>query len=124
MSADAITALVASLAKTPSRLANVERQLEDVAHRLEALRAALPPRRLVTIVEAAATLGISIPTARRWVRVGRLPSLRIGRTVRVDLSRFVVADAGDVAQLANTSRCRATDNARIRTAPNGKPGAR
>jgi excisionase family DNA binding protein len=39
----------------------------------------LPPPRVLTAADLAKVLDISIPTARRWLRSGRLPGVRIGR---------------------------------------------
>jgi excisionase family DNA binding protein len=40
---------------------------------------------LLTLEQAAARLGVSIDTVRRWVRSGRLTAIRIGpRTTRID----------------------------------------
>jgi len=41
-------------------------------------------RRLVSLAEAAATLSISIATARRLVRSGRLPVVRLSRRLLLD----------------------------------------
>ena len=40
--------------------------------------------KLLRIHEVAAWLGISRSTAERWSRDGRLPVVRLGRSVRVD----------------------------------------
>lgn len=50
---------------------------------------------LVSVNEAAATLGISPWTVRRWVRERRLPVTRLGRALRFApeaLQRHVVAN--------------------------------
>jgi excisionase family DNA binding protein len=44
--------------------------------------------KLVTVAEAANRLGVSEVTIRRHVRSGRLPYKRLGRSIRVDLSRL------------------------------------
>jgi len=36
-----------------------------------------------TAAEAASELGVSLRTVRRWVADGRLPSIRVGRSVRI-----------------------------------------
>jgi excisionase family DNA binding protein len=51
---------------------------------------------LVSIGEAAAILGVSIPTLRRWDRLGHLPSVRLApgsprRYSRADLDAFLKA---------------------------------
>jgi excisionase family DNA binding protein len=53
-------------------------------------------RRLVSLAEAAATLSISIATARRLVQSGKLPAIR--------LSRRVLVDAKDIDRLIERSK--------------------
>lgn len=36
-----------------------------------------------TAAEAASELGVSLRTVRRWVADGRLPAIRVGRSVRI-----------------------------------------
>jgi excisionase family DNA binding protein len=45
----------------------------------------LAPPKLVTVADAAETLGVSEVTVRRRIKDGRLPSKRVGRAIRVDL---------------------------------------
>lgn len=70
-------------------------EVQRMTAELEALRRALPSR-LVTLAEAAEQLGVSLATVRRRVRDGSLPSKRIGRAVRVDLSALGSTAAHDV----------------------------
>lgn len=42
--------------------------------------------RLLTIREAATALGLKPWTLRKWVRTGRVPSLRLGRNLRIKRS--------------------------------------
>lgn len=71
--------------------------LEDLAIRLDTLTAqvaelkALIPTQLVSIADAAKELAVSQATVRRQVKAGKLPSLRIGRQVRIDLSKVKAA---------------------------------
>lgn len=44
---------------------------------------------LLTVQEAATLLKVSIRTIRKWVAEGKLPALRIGRTVRIPLNELV-----------------------------------
>ncbi len=49
-------------------------------------------RRHLSVPLAAARLGVSAPTVRRWVRSGELPAVRRGARVLIDpadLARFV-----------------------------------
>jgi excisionase family DNA binding protein len=38
----------------------------------------LPPPRILTSADLACALNISVATARRWLRQGRLPAIRLG----------------------------------------------
>ena len=38
-----------------------------------------PPPRVLTTTDLALVLDISVATARRWLRSGRLPGVRLGR---------------------------------------------
>lgn len=62
-------------------------------------------RRLLSVEEAAAIIGVSRYTLRAWLREGRLAHIRLGRRVVLDpadLARFV--DAGRVP--ARDEACR------------------
>jgi len=41
------------------------------------------PRPAWTLTATAAALGVSAKTAERWARLGKIATLRVGRTVRV-----------------------------------------
>lgn len=69
-----------------ARIQPLVEELRRVSGELTALRRALPPQ-LMSMREAAAQLGVSLSTVRRQVKSGELPCRRIGRAVRVDLSR-------------------------------------
>jgi excisionase family DNA binding protein len=98
-----VAALLGALAEIPARLAALERAEAQSAATLEAVRVALPPA-LATISEAAAAFKVSIPTMRRWVKRGEVPTVKIGNTVRVDLSRLHGKDAGQIAGEATDAR--------------------
>lgn len=78
-------------------------ELRRVTAELEALRKALPPQ-LVSMPEAAKRLGVSLATVRRRVADRSLPSRRIGRTVRVDLSGLHTMPEAEVTRLATRAR--------------------
>ncbi len=51
-----------------------------------------PPRRLLTILETAAVLSVSVPSVRRLIAAGHLPCVRFNRRLLVetkDLDRFI-----------------------------------
>jgi excisionase family DNA binding protein len=65
--------------------------LADLGRQVAQLRAqvsALTGPKLVSVREAADVLGVAEVTVRRHVRAGKLVSKRVGRAVRVDLSRL------------------------------------
>jgi excisionase family DNA binding protein len=62
--------------------------LEVLNQRIEALTAAverLTPPKLVSVSQAACQLGVSQKTVRRRIADGKLPCVKVGRAVRVDL---------------------------------------
>lgn len=65
-----------------SPLVEANRKLADT---VEALRRALPTD-LATPAEAARELGVSTKTVRRRLKDGSLPSRRVGKSVRVDMT--------------------------------------
>lgn len=78
-------------------------ELRGLRAEVEALRRALPPQ-LVSMPEAAKRLGVSLATVRRRVRDRSLPSRRIGRSVRVDLSEVRAMPEAEVVRLAQRAR--------------------
>ncbi len=100
---DDIGAGLAALLHVPAEMAALREEIVGLRAEVIALREALPPM-LVNVQQAAERLGVSVPTVRRLVRAGRLPSVHIGSSVRVDLSRVRPIDPGEVAQLAAQAR--------------------
>lgn len=47
------------------------------------------PPQLITIADAAARLGVSIKTIRRWIQAGKLAAVRVGRQIRIPLGAFM-----------------------------------
>ena len=58
--------------------------------------AAVPAR--LAAMEAATAFKVSIPTMRRWVKRGEVPTVKIGNTVRGDMSRLHGTDREDIAE--------------------------
>jgi excisionase family DNA binding protein len=98
-----IAAVVAAFAEMPTRFAALERSVTELTAKMEALRVALPPL-LVRVPEAAAVCKVSAKTVRRWVETRQIPAVRIGRMVRIDLTRVHGIDADDVAMMSREAR--------------------
>jgi excisionase family DNA binding protein len=94
---NALGALFAALTEIPGRVAAIERLVADACGELARIRDALPPC-LVSVPEAAAAFKVSVPTMRRWVKAGAVPSVGVGATVRVDLSRLHGTDEIAIAR--------------------------
>jgi excisionase family DNA binding protein len=101
--ADGLALLFAALGAIPERLTALERETAAMREDVGAIREALPPR-LVSPADAARCLAVSLPTIRRWVKAGRVPVVKVGNTVRVDLSRLHGADDLTVARTAQQVR--------------------
>ncbi len=43
-----------------------------------------PARCLISVAVTAQTLGVSVSAVRKWIRLGQLPHLRLGRRVMLD----------------------------------------
>ena len=99
MNAEPLAALLAAVVEAPRRIAELERNVLDVSKKLDAVLRALPPP-LVSVERAAQVLCVSVPTLRRYIKSGRVPSLRIGRGIRVDLSKLEAAGAKEIAHRA------------------------
>lgn len=94
---------LAALLELPSRMAEVEARLAEVRAAVEAVQTKLPPA-LATSAQAAQALGVSVATVRRRVRDGQLPTVRVGRALRIDLSALRAREEADVARLASHAR--------------------
>ncbi len=86
-----------------AELAPLRAEVARLAVQVEAMRNAIPPA-LVPVREAAQALGVSEITIRRRISQGLIPSVRIGRSVRVDLAALKAPDPDEVAHLANVAR--------------------
>ena len=97
-----LAGLFAALGAIPERMAALERETAAMRNDVGAIREALPPR-LVSPADAARCLAVSLPTMRRWIKTGKVPFLKVGATVRVDLSRLHGMDDAAVARLAGVA---------------------
>lgn len=64
------------------------------------------PAPLVSVHEAAERLGVSVNTVRRRVKSGEIPCTRIGKVLRIDLSKVRVLDQGEVDEMAQRAMAR------------------
>lgn len=67
------------LAILSNQVAALTQLVEELSNRL--------PSKLFTVSEAAQYLGVAQVTVRRMVAVGKLPHVKVGRSIRVDLAR-------------------------------------
>jgi len=94
---------IRSILNLPDQVADLQKRLAEVHSLLSMIQMALPPV-LVTIDDACRILKISPASARRYVASGRLPSVRIGRSVRIDLSKIRLATPEEIARRAAAAR--------------------
>jgi transposase len=95
-------------------MAAQERVVTDLKAEMETIKAALPPV-YKTIPEAAKIFGVSIPTMRRWVKAGKVPTRTVESTVRVDMSRLRGVNAADIARMAEEARKSPAPRAAVRS---------
>jgi excisionase family DNA binding protein len=110
-SPDALGAAFAGLAAMPSGVAELRALLVRVNDRLERIEGRLPPT-LVSLDDAAKALSVSRSTCKRMVAAGDLPSIRVGRLVRVDLSAMRPLSRDQVLTLAAAARATINHNRR------------
>lgn len=100
---DSLATTLSAIGQIPAAFAELQREVRSLALALRGVEGRLPPQ-LVSVREAARALGCSVPTVRRKVGSGELASVRLGRTVRVDLSKLVSLDRDDVAAMLDKAR--------------------
>jgi excisionase family DNA binding protein len=100
MSLDASLAEIVAAAILP-----LAEEVRGLKAEVAALRAASPPR-YGTVADAARILLCSEQTVRRRIDAGEIPSTRVGRAVRVDLTALRPPDPAMVADLAREARGR------------------
>jgi excisionase family DNA binding protein len=93
-------ALAAIVADAVAPLAG---QIRELRGEVAALRAVSPPK-FGTVADAARILGVSDQTIRRKITLGEILSMRVGRSVRVDISSLRPADPTTVVELARAAR--------------------
>jgi excisionase family DNA binding protein len=110
----ALATMFAAVAEIPARVAALERVVTDLRTDMEAIKSALPPV-FKTIPEAAKIFQVSVPTMRRWVNRGHVPTVKVGHTVRVDMSRLHGVDAAEIGRKAEEARKSSGAPSRLRS---------
>jgi excisionase family DNA binding protein len=77
-----------ALLGVPEMVHKLEAQVAALQATVDRLCALLPPQ-LVTVAEAANRFGVTRQTVRRRIEAGDLRAVKIGGSVRVDLSSIV-----------------------------------
>jgi excisionase family DNA binding protein len=98
MSLDASLAEIVTAAILP-----LTEEVRGLKAEVAALRAASPPK-YGTVKDAARILLCSEQTSRRKVDLGEIPSTRVGRAVRIDLTALRPLEPATVADLAREAR--------------------
>lgn len=98
-----LASLFDAIADIPARQAKLEQQADRILGEIASIERRLPPA-LVGVAEAARLCGVSVPTMRRWIKTGEVASIKIGGTLRVDVSRLRGSDTAQVMRLASDAR--------------------
>jgi excisionase family DNA binding protein len=77
---------LAALLQLPAEMQALRADVGQLRAVVDQLRRALPPA-LLGVADAARALGVSTVTVRRMIRSGKLAHVRVGRCVKVDLTR-------------------------------------
>lgn len=103
LSPERITGALAACLDLPARCAAMAAELVALRADVAAIAALLPPV-LATVPDAARVMQVSPSTIRRAIRRGEIPIVRVGRSVRVDLTALRAVDAEHIARLARDTR--------------------
>lgn len=93
------------MSRTGELVITLQGQVETLTAVVKTLARQIPPP-LVSVHEAAARLGVSVNTIRRRVKSGEIPSTRIGKVLRIDLTKVRVLDQDEVEEMAQRARGR------------------
>jgi excisionase family DNA binding protein len=91
------------LSPTGELVVGLQEQVQTLTMAVHALAKRIPAR-LVSVHEAAEALGVSCATIRRKVKAGEIPCRRIGKAVRIDISKLRAMDSDEVQELARRAR--------------------
>ena len=87
------------MSRTGELVVILQDQVEQLTVAIRSLERHLPAP-LVSVQDAAERLGVSVNTVRRRVKSGHIPSTRIGKAVRIDLTKVRPLDQVEVSELA------------------------
>jgi excisionase family DNA binding protein len=93
------------MSRTGELVISLQGQVETLTAAVRTLARQIPPP-LVSVHEAAERLGVSVNTIRRRVKSGEIPCTRIGKVLRIDLSKVRVLDQEEVEEMAQRAMAR------------------
>ena len=85
------------MSRTGELVISLQGQVETLTAVVRTLARQIPAP-LVSVHEAAERLGVSVNTVRRRVKSGEIPCTRIGKALRIDLTKVRVLDREEVEQ--------------------------
>jgi excisionase family DNA binding protein len=95
------------MSRTGKLVVVLQDQVEQLTVAIRSLERHLPAP-LVSVQDAAERLGVSVNTVRRRVKSGDIPCTRIGKAVRIDLTKVRPLDQTEVSELAERALRRAS----------------
>ena len=93
------------MSRTGELVITLQGQVETLTAAVRTLARQIPAP-LVSVHEAAERLGVSVNTVRRRVKSGEIPCTRIGKVLRIDLSKVRVLDEEEVEEMAQRAMAR------------------
>ena len=93
------------MSRTGELVISLQGQVETLTAAVRTLARQIPAP-LVSVHEAAERLGVSVNTVRRRVKSGEIPCTRIGKVLRIDLSKVRVLDQEEVEEMAQRAMAR------------------
>ena len=94
------------MSRTGELVVILQDQVEQLTVAIRSLERHLPAP-LVSVQDAAERLGVSVNTVRRRVKSGDIPCTRIGKALRIDLTKVRALDQVEVNELADQALRRA-----------------
>jgi excisionase family DNA binding protein len=94
------------MSRTGKLVVTLQDQVELLTAAIRSLERHLPAP-LVSVQDAAERLGVSVNTVRRRVKSGDIPCTRIGKAVRIDLTKVRPLDQTEVDEMTERALQRA-----------------